>query len=144
MLRSACSATRLLSSAHASGDSAWTQLLLQGMKSVEKQFLAGYLCASLYYLVEDTHSRQCLLADSKGRTAMVKALLVAGSSTAVLVSHCASSCLCADFLKLQTAAHIQQHASKRVCMVPGILPIGVLSTSQAYFEQDMQAACQIV
>lgn len=63
------------------------------MKSVEKQFLAGYLCASLYYLVEDTHSRQSLFADSQASTAIIKALLAAGSSTAVLVRLCARSCL---------------------------------------------------
>lgn len=55
------------------------------MELVEKQFLAGYLCASLYYLVEDTHSRPILFADSKASTAIIKALLTAASSTAILV-----------------------------------------------------------
>ena len=55
------------------------------MKSVEQQFLAGYLCASLYYLIEDAHSRHILLADNKASAAVTTALLTAASSTAVMV-----------------------------------------------------------
>ena len=68
-----------------SGDSAWSKLILKGMESAEKQFLAGYLCASLYYLVEDTHSRRIVFSDSKAGRDVTKALLAAASSTAVLV-----------------------------------------------------------
>ena len=73
------------SSVLASGDTAWNKLLFDGMKSVEKQFLAGYLCASLYYLIEDPHSRQILFVDSEANTAINTALLAAASSTAVMV-----------------------------------------------------------
>lgn len=55
------------------------------MESAEKQFLAGYLCASLYYLVEDTHSRRIVFSDSKASKDITKALLAAASSNAVLV-----------------------------------------------------------
>lgn len=52
---------------------------------MEKQFLAGYLCASLYYLIEDGRSRQILFADREASTAITTALLAAASSTAVMV-----------------------------------------------------------
>lgn len=70
----------------ASGDAAWSEFLLKSLGAVKKQFLAGYLCASLYYLIEDTCSCQILFADSEADTVIMSALLAAASSTEVLVS----------------------------------------------------------
>lgn len=111
---------------NASGDSAWTQLLLQGMESGDKQFLAGYLCASLYYLIEDTHSRQCLLADSKASTAIIKALLAAGSSTAVLVSLCACSCLVLIFCSFSLQLTFNNMPPKGYAWCHASYQIGIL------------------
>ena len=68
------------------GESSWSKLLLDGLKSHEKQpFLSGYLCASLFYLLKATSSRQKLFADSASQSAVTEACLEAAQSAQSLV-----------------------------------------------------------
>ncbi|KAL0034990.1 hypothetical protein WJX79_004632 [Trebouxia sp. C0005] len=66
------------------GNQDWCQLLLDGIDSRDKQFLAGYLCASLYHLIKDPHSRQIILAEHEAQTAVLAALLGAALNTDTL------------------------------------------------------------
>ena len=67
--------------------------MLKSLGPAKKQFLAGYLCASLHYLIKDTCSRQILLADGEASSAIIVALLAAASNTDILVGQVCRSVL---------------------------------------------------
>ena len=75
------------------GNQDWRQLLLDGIDSKDKHFLAGYLCASLYHLIKDAQSRQIIFADHEAQTAVLAALLGAAQNTHTLVGPASCTCL---------------------------------------------------
>ncbi len=75
------------------GNQDWRQLLLDGIDSRDKQFLAGYLCASLYHLIKDPQSRQIIFADHEAQAAVLAALLGAAHNTDTLVGPASPTCL---------------------------------------------------
>ncbi len=75
------------------GNQDWRQLLLAGVDSRDKQFLAGYLCASLHHLIKDPQSRHIIFADHEAQAAVLAALLGAAQNTDTLVGPASPACL---------------------------------------------------
>ncbi len=75
------------------GNQDWRQLLLDGIDSRDKHFLAGYLCASLHHLIRDPQSRHIIFADQEAQAAVIAALLGAAQNTDTLVSPASPPCL---------------------------------------------------
>ena len=67
------------------GDQGWRQILVEGIDPAKRQFLTGYLCASLYYLLDDPSSRMAMFGDDKAGEAVVGAVLTAALSSESLV-----------------------------------------------------------